>query len=107
MAGNRLASVSALGLMSSRQVRAGYALAGCLAANRRHGMRFSLLGALEVTDSSDHPVALGGPRLRVLLAALLLHAGNLVSADELAEMVWDTSPPPAAIPTLRSYVKRL
>jgi DNA-binding SARP family transcriptional activator/tetratricopeptide (TPR) repeat protein len=70
-------------------------------------MRFSLLGPLVVTNSAGDPVTLAGPRLRVLLAALLLHANIPVPADELAEMVWDGVPPTRAIVTLRSYVRRL
>jgi DNA-binding SARP family transcriptional activator/tetratricopeptide (TPR) repeat protein len=70
-------------------------------------MRFSLLGPLVVADSAGDRVAIGGSRLRVLLAALLLHANIPMPTDELAEMVWDGSPPPGAISTLRSYVKRL
>jgi DNA-binding SARP family transcriptional activator len=42
-----------------------------------------------------------------LLAALLLHANIPVAADELAELVWNGSPPAGAIVTLRSYIKRL
>jgi DNA-binding SARP family transcriptional activator len=70
-------------------------------------MRVSLLGPLVVADGSDQPVALGGPRLRILLAALLLRAGSLIPAGELAEAVWDGSPPPGAVSTLRSHVRRL
>ena len=70
-------------------------------------MRFSLLGPLLVTDSRGSPVALGGPRLRVLLSALLLHANMPVPTSELAGMVWDDWPPPGAVSTLRSYVRRL
>src|SRR5580693_6017178 len=70
-------------------------------------MRFSLLGPLVVADSVGSPIALGGPRLRVLLAALLLRTGIPVPAGELAEVVWDGSPPPRAVSTLRSYVRRL
>jgi DNA-binding SARP family transcriptional activator/tetratricopeptide (TPR) repeat protein len=70
-------------------------------------MRFALLGSLVVADSSGQRVPLGGPRLRVLLAALLLRANVPVAAGELAEMVWDGSPPSGAISTLRSYVRRL
>ena len=70
-------------------------------------MRVSLLGPLVVADGSGQPVALGGPRLRILLAALLLRAGIPVPAGELAEMVWDGSPPSGAVSTLRSYVRRL
>ena len=70
-------------------------------------MRFSLLGPLLVTDSAGARVGMTGPRLRVLLAALLLHANIPVPAGELAEMVWDGSPPSGAVATLRSYVRRL
>jgi DNA-binding SARP family transcriptional activator/tetratricopeptide (TPR) repeat protein len=70
-------------------------------------MRFALLGPLMVADSSGQPVAVGGPRLRILLAALLLHAGNPVPVGELVEMVWDGSPPPRAVSSLRSYIRRL
>jgi DNA-binding SARP family transcriptional activator/uncharacterized protein HemY len=70
-------------------------------------MRFSLLGPLVVADDAGGRVALDGPRLRVLLTALLLDANVPVPAGELAEMVWDGAPPPSATVTLRSYVKRL
>ena len=69
-------------------------------------MRFSLLGPL-VADGAGGQVAIAGPRLRVLLAALLLHANIPVPAGELAEMVWDGSPPSGAAVTLRSYIRRL
>jgi DNA-binding SARP family transcriptional activator len=69
-------------------------------------MRFSLLGPL-VADGAGGRVAIAGPRLRVLLAALLLHANIPVPTDELAQMVWDGSPPSGAAVTLRSYVRRL
>lgn len=70
-------------------------------------MRFSLLGSLVVAESSGRRVTLGGPRLRILLAVLLLRADIPVPAGELADMVWDGSPPPGAVSTLRSYVRRL
>ena len=69
-------------------------------------MRFSLLGPL-VADGAGGQVAIAGPRLRVLLAALLLHANIPVPAGELAEMVWDGSPPSGAAVTLRSNIRRL
>jgi DNA-binding SARP family transcriptional activator/tetratricopeptide (TPR) repeat protein len=70
-------------------------------------MRFALLGSLVVADNSGRQVEFGGPRLRTLLASLLLRADTPVPAGELAEMVWDGSPPPGAVSTLRSYVRRL
>lgn len=70
-------------------------------------MRFSLLGPLVVADGAGGRVTVPGPRLRVLLAALLLHANIPVPAAELAEMVWDGCPSAGAVATLRSYVRRL
>jgi DNA-binding SARP family transcriptional activator len=70
-------------------------------------MQFLLLGPLVVADSAGAPVAIAGPRLRVLLAALLLHANIPVPADQLTETVWDGAPPSGATVTLRSYVRRL
>jgi len=70
-------------------------------------MRFALLGPLVVADGEGNRAALPGPRLRVMLAALLLHANVPVPAGELAELVWDGSPPAGAAATLRSYAARL
>ena len=44
---------------------------------------------------------------RTLLAALLAHAGEVIPADELAELLWEGSPPLSARVTLQNYVKRL
>jgi DNA-binding SARP family transcriptional activator/tetratricopeptide (TPR) repeat protein len=52
-------------------------------------------------------VAVPAARHRVLLAALVIRVGDVLSVDELAEAVWDGEPPPGARVTLRSYVKRL
>jgi DNA-binding SARP family transcriptional activator/tetratricopeptide (TPR) repeat protein len=52
-------------------------------------------------------VAVPAARHRVLLAALVIRAGHVLSVDELAEVVWDGDPPPGARVTLRSYVMRL
>jgi DNA-binding SARP family transcriptional activator len=69
-------------------------------------MWFAILGPLLVHDG-DTFVDVPKGRQRVLLAALLLHAGKPVSADALADVVWDRSPPPGAEVTLRSHVLRL
>jgi len=70
-------------------------------------MRFALLGPLVMDDGAGGRPTPTGARLRVLLAALLLHANAPVAAEALAEAVWDGSPPPGAVDTLRSYVWRL
>jgi DNA-binding SARP family transcriptional activator len=51
-------------------------------------MRFAILGPLLVHDG-EMPVDVAKGRSRVLL----VQAGNPVSADALAEVVWDGSPP--------------
>jgi predicted ATPase/DNA-binding SARP family transcriptional activator len=52
-------------------------------------------------------LALGGPRRRAVLALLLVAGGRVVPAEQLAEELWEGSPPPGAAGTLRSHVSRL
>jgi len=70
-------------------------------------MRFVLLGPLAVEDRAGTQGTIGGARLRMLLAALLLHPGAPVSVEMLIEAVWGEAPPPGASGTLRSYISRL
>jgi len=67
---------------------------------------FGVLGPLLVRDG-ETAVEMPKGRQRVLLAALLVHAGRPVPADTLAEVVWDGAPPSGALVTLRSHVLRL
>ena len=46
-------------------------------------------------------------RLRTTLAALGLVPGRVVSAQTLAEVLWDDNAPGGAAVTVRNYVKRL
>jgi DNA-binding SARP family transcriptional activator len=48
-------------------------------------MEFRILGPLEVEDEG-RAVELGGARQRALLAILLLHRGEVVSADRLVRL---------------------
>ena len=70
-------------------------------------MKLEVLGPLRVVDDEGRHVPVPAPRLRVLLAALALHANAPVPTEALAELVWDGAPPGAASVTLRSYVHRL
>jgi DNA-binding SARP family transcriptional activator len=70
-------------------------------------MRFALLGPLVFVRDAGKQVAVGGARLRALLAALLLRANEPVPLDALADAVWDGAPPPGAPTTLRGHVLRL
>ena len=49
-------------------------------------MEFQILGPLEVLDDG-RPVALPGGHGRALLALLILHAGEVVSADRLIDEI--------------------
>jgi DNA-binding SARP family transcriptional activator len=69
-------------------------------------MWFAILGPLLVRDGQAQ-IEVPKGRQRVLLAALLLHAGKPVPAEELAELVWDGAPPSGAAITLRSHMLRL
>src|SRR5215510_1988792 len=67
---------------------------------------FHILGPLQVTQA-DAPVALGGPRERVLLAALLVEHGRVVSVDGLAQALWGDHPPATARHQVAIGVSRL
>ena len=69
-------------------------------------MEFGLLGPSRVCRSGT-VLAVPAGRQRVVLAALLLTAGQVVTVDDLTDALWDAAPPPAARATLRNYVKRL
>jgi DNA-binding SARP family transcriptional activator len=67
---------------------------------------FRLLGPLEVFDGA-RAVVIGGGKRRSLLALLLLHANEVVSADRLIDELWGESPPPTAAKGLQVYVSQL
>ena len=69
-------------------------------------MEFLLLGPVEISDGSS-PVALGGPKQRLVLVHLLLRANQLVTTDRLIDAVWGEEPPAAARNTLQVYVSHL
>jgi DNA-binding SARP family transcriptional activator len=66
---------------------------------------FAILGAVRA-ESGGRPVGLP-PRERLVLAALLLRAGEAVPVAALAAAAWDDDPPPAARNTIQGHVKRL
>jgi DNA-binding SARP family transcriptional activator len=69
-------------------------------------LEFRILGPLEAWDGG-RAVALGGPRPRALLAMLLLHVNEVVSADRLIEDLWGEDSPEDAAAALRVNVSRL
>src|SRR3546814_253288 len=69
-------------------------------------MEFRVLGPLEVNRGGE-PVSVGGPQRRTLLALLLTHVNEAVSADYLIDQLWGEEPPTAARKSLQSHVANL
>jgi DNA-binding SARP family transcriptional activator len=69
-------------------------------------MDFRLFGPLEVFQDGKL-LPLGGAKQRSLLAVLLLHANQVVSADRLIDELWGEEPPATAAKTIQVYVSRL
>jgi DNA-binding SARP family transcriptional activator len=69
-------------------------------------LAFRVLGPLEVLDG-DRPVAVGGPKERLVLALLLARVNSPVSVDALIDAVWGDRPPRTAERTVHAYVARL
>ena len=69
-------------------------------------IRLGVLGPLSIrVDGVAIPVP--AAKQRAVLGTLLVRANQVVSFEELAEIVWDGSPPRAARATVGNYVKRL
>ena len=70
------------------------------------GMDFRILGPLEVADG-NRQLQLGGTREPALLAILLIHAGEVVSADRLIEEPWGSDLPGNPSNALQVVVSRV
>jgi DNA-binding SARP family transcriptional activator len=69
-------------------------------------MEFRILGPLEVVHDGAS-LALGGSKQRALLALLVLHANETLSASRLIDELWGERPPVTATKALRVHVSRL
>lgn len=72
----------------------------------RDCLYFSILGPLQVLNEG-HPLALGSRKQQVVLAALLVHANNIVPVDSLVEALWMDAPPRKARKNIQVYVSVL
>ena len=66
-------------------------------------MGISVLGPLTVDDSATRM----GPRETLVLAALTMRVGEVVSADQLADAVWGAAPPASWHKNLQTCIVRL
>lgn len=75
-------------------------------AGGRPPLEFRILGPLEVLDGSRR-IGLPAGRARALLALLVLHAGEVVSAGRLVDELWGERPPATAATVVQGFVSRL
>jgi predicted ATPase/DNA-binding SARP family transcriptional activator len=66
-----------------------------------------VLGTLDVITDGGRRIALSSPKLRRLLAVLLIDAGAVVSVDRLADAIWGDAPPVNVAGALHNLVSRL
>jgi DNA-binding SARP family transcriptional activator len=69
-------------------------------------LEFRILGPIEALRDGE-PVSLPRKKQRALLALLVLHAGEVVSTDQLIEELWAGKPPATAKDALQNYVSQL
>ncbi len=69
-------------------------------------LEIRLLGE-ETAFAGGEPVSLGPARQRLVLAALAVNVGHVVSVDQLVVRVWGEAPPLRVRGALSSYVSRL
>ena len=70
-------------------------------------MRYRVLGPVEV-EGDGVTLGVGGPQQRRLLGVLLVHFGQVVSADRLVDALWsEDSRPEGALRSVPTYVSRL
>lgn len=72
----------------------------------RAALHYAVLGPLTVT-LEDTPVRLGGPRERLMLAALLVNSNRVVGVDTLVDAIWDQDLPARPTPTLQVHMSNL
>jgi len=72
-------------------------------------VRFLLLGSVEAISDAG-PISIGRPRLRAVLAYLLLHANHVITTDLLVQAIWGGAGPTSArtqIQTDISIIRRI
>ena len=75
-------------------------------ASREAEIAFGVLGPLQVSRDGGE-LEFGSPQIRLVLAALLVDANVVVSADRLIEVLWGDEPPPSAASSVQKLMYRL
>jgi DNA-binding SARP family transcriptional activator/tetratricopeptide (TPR) repeat protein len=69
-------------------------------------LSFGVLGPLRVQRDGE-PVPITGPKVRALLAALLMRPNTTVSLERLTELLWGDDPPDTARKSIQVHAVRL
>src|SRR4051794_30193360 len=64
-------------------------------ATGRRGMRFRILGPMDISGPGG-PIVIASNRQQIILMMILLEPNRAVPVDRLIEAVWDESPPSTA-----------
>jgi DNA-binding SARP family transcriptional activator len=67
-------------------------------------MRFAVLGPLEIADDSGEFLVVSQPRIRALLAVLLINANVTVNTGRMVSLLWGDDAPTGAIHAIHSYM---
>ncbi|TLW94576.1 AfsR/SARP family transcriptional regulator [Saccharomonospora piscinae] len=71
------------------------------------GVRFGVLGPLAVRTEAGEPVLVREPKVRALLAVLVLHAGGPVPLGRLVDTLWDGAAPADPANTVQTKISQL
>ncbi|WP_078855909.1 BTAD domain-containing putative transcriptional regulator [Streptomyces sp. SCSIO 75703] len=69
-------------------------------------IEIGLLGSMRIRRNGED-VTPSAPKLRQVLALLVLNVNSLVSVDQLCEELWEDHPPLSALTTLQTYIYQL
>lgn len=70
-------------------------------------LRFDVLGPLDVRERDDRIPVPRGPKVRQLLALLVVRCGTIVSHNTIIDELWGKAPPKTAVATVRTHVYHL
>jgi len=76
------------------------------AAGERASVDFHILGPLDIVVGDGAPSMPGG-KPKALLAVLLINRNHVVSADAIADAIWDGQSPPSYLGILQVYMSTL
>lgn len=69
-------------------------------------MRYEILGPVRVTEGTSAST-ITARKVEVLLAALLIQSGQVVSVERISAEIWDGDPPRRAVAALYVYISQL